>query len=261
MGKIQISGKIIETKAVAFDKDGTLFQATPFWQEIDRLRKSKFSQVVGKKYEPLWEKAVGFVPPNQVDFKGLLAVASEEEEIIVVASLLYQIKKYPWHRCKELATTIFEESNEQLSIEQAFHPIQGVTECIISLQKEGIYTGILTSDNKVRTKKCIDLLNIPSFQFLFTPEDVENGKPYPEMITKACEQLAIKSNELVMIGDTVVDVKMAKDAGSIAVGIANHEHAIKELTPYADFIITDYNDIQVLTKKDSRQSLSTASIS
>lgn len=92
MGKIQISGEVIETKAIAFDKDGTLFHAIPFWQEIDRMRKYKFSQIVGKKYEPLWEKAVGFVPPNKVDFKGLLAVASEEEEIIVVASLLYQIK-------------------------------------------------------------------------------------------------------------------------------------------------------------------------
>ncbi|MDZ5607660.1 HAD family hydrolase [Bacillus pseudomycoides] len=249
MGKIKISGKIIETKAIAFDKDGTLFQAIPFWQEIDRLRKYKFLQVVGKEYEQHWEKAVGFVPPNQVDFKGLLAVASEEEEMIVVASLLYQIKKYPWHRCKELAATIFEESNEQLSIEQAFHPIQGVTECIISLQKEGIYTGILTSDNKVRTKKCIDLLNLPPLHFLLTPEDVENGKPHPEMITKVCERLAIRPNELVMVGDTIVDVKMAKDAGSIAVGIANHEHAIEELTPYANFIISDYSDIQVLTKK------------
>ncbi|WP_459499349.1 HAD family hydrolase [Bacillus sp. C1] len=249
MGKIQILKKIIDAKAVAFDKDGTLFQAIPFWYEIDRLRKDKFFQIAGGTYQSLWENAVGFIPPDQIDFKGLLAVASEEEEIIVVASLLYQTTKYPWHHCKELATTIFEESNEQLSIEQAFHPIQGITECITSLQKEGIYTGILTSDNKVRTKKCIDLLNIAPLHFLFTPEDVENGKPHPEMIIKACRQLNIQPNELVMIGDTIVDVKMAKDAGSIAVGIANHEHAIKELTPYADFIITDYNDIQVFTKK------------
>lgn len=81
------------------------------------------------------------------------------------------------------------------------------------------------------------------------------------MITKACEQLNIKPNELVMVGDTIVDVKMAKEAGSIAVGIANHEHAIEELTPYADFIITDYSDIQVLTKKTVDKDLSTASIS
>ncbi|MDM5156558.1 HAD family hydrolase [Bacillus sp. DX1.1] len=249
MGKIQISGEIIETMAIAFDKDGTLFQAIPFWQEIDRLRKRKFLQIVGEEHQLLWEKAVGFVPPNQVDFKGLLAVASEEDEIIVVASLFYQITKYPWHHCKELATTIFKNSNEQLCITEAFHPIEGAAECIYSLQKEEIYTGILTSDNKVRTKKCIDLLNIPSLHFLLTPEDVENGKPHPEMIIKACKQLDIRPNELVMIGDTVVDVQMAKEAGSIAVGIANHEHAIEELTPYADFIITAYSDIQISTKK------------
>ncbi|MFJ8527986.1 HAD family hydrolase [Bacillus sp. NPDC094106] len=249
MGKIQISGEVIETKAIAFDKDGTLFQAIPFWQEIDRLRKQKFSQIVGEEYQLLWEKAVGFTPPNQVDFKGLLAVASEEEEMIVVASLLYQITKYPWHRCKELATTIFKDSNEQLCVTEAFHPIHGAADCIYSLQEEEIYTGILTSDNKLRTKKCIDLLNIPPLHFLFTPEDVDNGKPHPEMIIKACKQLDIRPSELVMVGDTVVDVKMAKEAGSIAVGIANHKHAIEELMPYADFIITDYSDIQVLTKK------------
>lgn len=48
-----------------------------------------------------------------------------------------------------------------------------------------------------------------------------------------------------MIGDTAVDVKMANDA----VGITNHEQAIEELTCYANFMITAYNDIQVLTKK------------
>ncbi|KEK26294.1 HAD family hydrolase [Bacillus gaemokensis] len=249
MEKIQISGEIIEINAIAFDKDGTLFQAIPFWQEIDRLRRQKFLQIVGEEYRLLWEKAVGFIPPNQVDFKGLLAVASEDEEIIVVASLFYQITKYPWHHCKEIATAIFRESNEQLCITEAFHPINGAAECIHSLQQAGIYTGILTSDNKIRTKKCIDLLHLPPLHFLFTPEDVENGKPNPEMILKTCKHLDIKPNELVMVGDTVVDVKMAKEAGSIAVGIANHEHAIEELTPYADFIISDYSDIQVLTKK------------
>ena len=249
MGKIQILGEVINAKAVAFDKDGTLFQAIPFWYEIDRLRKDKFSQIVGDGYESLWEKAVGFVHPNQVDFKGLLAVAPESDEIIVTASLLYQITKYPWHRCKELAASIFKESDEELCIEKAFHPIQGAANCISSLQSEGIYTGILTSDNKLRTKKCIALLDVPPLHFLLTPEDVTCGKPNPEMIIKTCTQLGIGTNELVMIGDTVVDVKMAKEAGSIAVGIANHEHAIEELTPYADFIITAYTDIQVLTKK------------
>ncbi|MGG2095346.1 HAD family hydrolase [Bacillus sp. S13(2024)] len=249
MGKIQILGETINAKAVAFDKDGTLFQAIPFWYEIDRLRKYKFLQIVGEGYESLWEKAVGFVHPDQVDFKGLIAVAPEEDEIIVTASLLYQITKYPWHRCKELASAIFKESDEELCIENAFHPIQGAADCINFLQSEGIYTGILTSDTKLRAKKCIELLPVSPLHFLLTPEDVTYGKPNPEMIIKTCKQLGIQTNELIMIGDTVVDVKMAKDAGSIAVGIANHEHAIEELTPYADFIITAYTDIQVLTKK------------
>lgn len=249
MGKITISNEVVSAKAVAFDKDGTLFQAVPFWYEIDRLRRAKFLQITGEKYQSQWEKAVGFVHPNEVDFKGLIAVAPEEDEIIVTASLLYQITKYPWHRCKEIAVQIFEESNRELRIKEAFHAIEGAESFITSLLDEGFFTGILTSDNKKRTKECVKLLNIPPLHFLCTPEDIENGKPHPEMITKTCEQLGIETNELIMIGDTVVDVKMAKAAGSIAVGIANHEHAVEELMPYADFIIRSYADIQVTSKK------------
>lgn len=249
MGKITILNKEVSAKAVAFDKDGTLFQAIPFWQEIDRLRRNKFLQITGEKYQSRWEKAFGFVHPNEVDFKGLIAVAPEEDEIIVTASLLYQITEYPWHRCKEIAVQIFEESNRELRVKEAFQTIAGVESFITSLYNEGFFTGILTSDNKERTKECVNLLNIPPLHFLCTPEDVSNGKPHPEMIIKTCEQLRIQADELIMIGDTVVDVKMAKAAGSIAVGIANHEHAVEELMPYADFIIRSYANIQVASKK------------
>lgn len=249
MGKITILNQEISVKAVAFDKDGTLFQAIPFWQEIDRLRRRKFLQITGEKYQARWEEAFGFIHPNEVDFKGLIAVAPEEDEIIVTASLLYQITKYPWHRCKEIAVQIFEESNRELRIQEAFQAIDGAESFITSLYNEGFFTGILTSDNKKRTKACVELLNTPPLHFLCTPEDVENGKPHPDMIIKTCKQLGIQTNELIMIGDTVVDVKMAKTAGSIAVGIATHEHAVEELMPYADFIIRSYADIQVASKK------------
>ncbi|EOW9529633.1 HAD family hydrolase [Bacillus cytotoxicus] len=60
---------------------------------------------------------------------------------------------------------------------------------------------------------------------------VGDRKPHPERRIKTCKQLDIRLEELIM-GDTVVDVKMAKEAGSIAVGIANDEHGIEELVYY-----------------------------
>ncbi|MED4728235.1 hypothetical protein P9597_08780 [Aneurinibacillus migulanus] len=41
-------------KVIAFDKDGTLFDALSFWQHIDALRKQEFLKIVGRNHEHKW---------------------------------------------------------------------------------------------------------------------------------------------------------------------------------------------------------------
>jgi phosphoglycolate phosphatase len=243
---LRINNKEIVVKAVGFDKDGTLFDAVSFWAHIDQLRKHQFLTVVGEEYADLWGKVMGFKAPDLVDHQGLLAVANTMEEIIVTAGLIYQLKGWPWTECKTLAESIFRFSDQNLRLQQAFRPRDRASEVIIALKKAGWFTGILTSDKRARTEDCMNLLGVKEhLDFLITPEVVEKGKPSPDMVYKACTQINISPEEIAVIGDSIVDIQMAKAAGSIAIGIVTHEGSREILSQEADIVIESLYDIEI----------------
>ncbi|MFH1835194.1 MAG: HAD family hydrolase [Methanobacteriota archaeon] len=57
------------------------------------------------------------------------------------------------------------------------------------------------------------------FDFVFTADDVENGKPDPAMILFACEKMIVGVDEILYVGDTKADVSAAKAAGCRMVGV------------------------------------------
>ncbi|WP_010267959.1 HAD family hydrolase [Paenibacillus senegalensis] len=232
-------------KCVAFDKDGTLFDAFGFWLYIDNLRKEAFASQVGEQYKEAWSRLMG-ITDTAVDHQGVLAVATTNEEIIMTAGLIYQLKAWPWVKCKQAAEEIFQTADKQMEIAQAFKKVEGVPDIFHKLTKAGIYTGILTSDSYARTEKCMELLEVQRLlDFIVTPEKVKNGKPAPDMVHTACQQLNIQPHEMAVIGDSVVDMKMAKQAGSLAVGIITYEGSEEVLAPEADVLITSINQIRI----------------
>ncbi|NOX60767.1 MAG: AI-2E family transporter [Chloroflexi bacterium] len=57
------------------------------------------------------------------------------------------------------------------------------------------------------------------FDAVITASDVRRLKPHPEPILAAAEQVGVKPEECVMVGDTTVDVRAAHAAGARAVGV------------------------------------------
>jgi HAD superfamily hydrolase (TIGR01549 family) len=83
-----------------------------------------------------------------------------------------------------------------------------------------------------------DLKNIDmnKFSLIISEEDLENKKPSGEGIVKICNQLKIPSNNAFYVGDSVVDIQAAKNAGckSIALleGMGLEKHLRKENPDY-----------------------------
>lgn len=79
--------------------------------------------------------------------------------------------------------------------------------------------GVITNTPRDRTLQVIDKLNLGNyFSTIVTSDDVENAKPSPEIIFKACKNLNVKPVKVVTIGDTLSDVKAGKAAGCTVIG-------------------------------------------
>ena len=57
------------------------------------------------------------------------------------------------------------------------------------------------------------------FQAVVTPDDVEQGKPDPEMLLEACRRLEVQPSRTVFVGDTDSDVQAGRAAGCTVIGI------------------------------------------
>ncbi|MBN3860097.1 HAD-IA family hydrolase [Neisseriaceae bacterium PsAf] len=56
-----------------------------------------------------------------------------------------------------------------------------------------------------------------------------HSKPNPDMILSICDELGIYPNEIIMVGDTIMDLLTAQNAHSDAVGLTTGAHSIELL--------------------------------
>ena len=92
--------------------------------------------------------------------------------------------------------------------------------------------GLITNTPKKSALSLLKKFNILRyFNIVVTSDDVKFGKPNPEIIEKACKLLNVKPFDVVIIGDTISDVKAAKSIGSTVIGIKiDADYSINKLS-------------------------------
>lgn len=89
-------------------------------------------------------------------------------------------------------------------------------DCIITLKKlkaRGIKTGIVTSKNHYRIDEALEKHNATNLiDVIIGFEDVEQAKPSPEGLLKAIDILRISKDDVIYVGDSLIDAQTAKNA-------------------------------------------------
>ena len=115
------------------------------------------------------------------------------------------------------------------------------------LREQDIKICLNTGYNKDIQNLLIDKLNLlDCIDDYISSEEVDRGRPYPYMI----ERLMFRNNieypqEVIKIGDSVVDIKEGKNAGCKTVGVlsgSNSKVQLKKEKP--DFIINNIMDLR-----------------
>jgi phosphoglycolate phosphatase len=98
------------------------------------------------------------------------------------------------------------------------------------LRRKGVRLGLVTASTRGVVEPNLRRLNLDGlFQARLFADDVSNGKPHPEALLRALDELGVPAGDAVYVGDTITDLEMARSAGArfAAVGATTPAQAFR----------------------------------
>lgn len=229
-------------KAIIFDKDGTLIQFHEFWISVaekvlyDIINKYKIHKNISKKIFP----AIG-IQGNKLIPDGIFAAKTSFD----LAKTWFEILQIPDLTLNEffsIITTLFEKYSHQQKNNIRLFP--GIKNVIIKLKDMHYTLAVITNDNLASTLQTLELTGIkPYIDFLGTDNGEIPAKPNPGWGKKFCDEFDLTPGQVIMVGDTPIDMQFGKNCGFYTIGVLNGVSDNENLQPDADEIIPSATDI------------------
>ena len=118
-----------------------------------------------------------------------------------------------------------------------------VLETLAELKKKGMILTIASSrshrtlDDFVRNLELSDTI-----VYVLGGEDVTQGRPDPQAVNMTLQKYGISPDEAIVVGDTVYDIEMGRNAGTMTCGVT-YGNGKRESMSEADWIIDDFGDL------------------
>ncbi len=116
------------------------------------------------------------------------------------------------------------DHKEALFRDQAhtLRPLPGAAELVRDLHAHGWRQAIGSSAPHANIALLLDVLGLsPYFQALVSGDDVQHGKPHPEIFRTGLERLGVASAQGVVVEDAVAGVQAGVAAGAFTIGVTN----------------------------------------
>jgi phosphoglycolate phosphatase len=109
-------------------------------------------------------------------------------------------------------------------------PIEGALEIVQRVRDAGLKTAILTNNGRPAVDKIVKQLPLNDyFDLIFTRHETPKPKPFPDGLLKVASELGVGKNEVVYIGDALIDGTAASRAGIEFWGVETGETPAEKL--------------------------------
>nr|ADI22867.1 predicted phosphatases [uncultured gamma proteobacterium HF0500_32L01] len=250
MAILKLRDCVFDTKVIVFDKDGTLIDFNTIWGS--RMVSATESMVLacqgGDDLRSRIFHTVGYsLELNETLGCGPLATAPIVQLETIVATVLHQAG-IRWDAAISLAAEHLTKKMVALPTTDEISPRADLTSLFQLLRDAKIRLAVATTDNRLLAEKCLEVIGIKSLVEQLLCGDDENGprKPDPAVLHRIAEFFDEPVNRLVMVGDTVSDLEMAKTVGAVAVAITGGAGSRSELEQQADVVIDSLEEICVV---------------
>lgn len=123
--------------------------------------------------------------------------------------------------------------------------ITGIPELLLKLQKVSIPTAVASSSPMEFIKVIINNLNLNNyFQFLLSGDEVEHGKPAPDIYLTAAKRLDVLPSDCFVLEDSHNGATAAKRAGMTCIGFQNPNSGKQDLS-IADVLVNTITQIDI----------------
>lgn len=227
----------MEIKGILFDKDGTLLQFDTVWIKVMDEVIEELLKLIGETGNRTLKKrlcqAIG-LRDGEVDEKGHLASGTSIDISNAFQAVLPE--RIPFLR-QWMSEKILSKTKESI---ECVKPVCHLSSLFANIKQKGVVIGVATADDYETTVLCLQHLGIESdIQFLGT-SDLYEKKPSSQVVEKFCEQFGLEKEEVAFVGDTVVDLKTAKNGKvGYGIGVLSGVGSAQELQHLADFVIPD----------------------
>jgi len=248
MPELKALNTSVKADLVVFDKDGTLIDFHTLWGPRVKRAIDAICASLGwdQSLTNMLTTALGYDPQTaQVVSQGPLATAPISELEIVVATILFQ-HQMSWEHAKYLASEHFGPVMSALPQPTEIKPLGDVHTAITRLKSCGVQVAIATSDDRAPTEAALRELNLTQTVDLILCADDPGtpSKPNPQVLHHISQQLVVGIDRTVMVGDTVSDLAMARQAGvALTVGITGGADKTAELESYADVLLSSVDGL------------------
>ena len=203
--------------AVVFDMDGLMFNTEDVYilvgTELLRRRGQQFT-------EQLKDAMMGLRPraalQTMIDHCGL---------------------NERWERLAEESVEVFIGL-----LDEHLGMMPGLGELLDALEAARIPKAIATSSDRRLAEACLEAFGLkPRFEFLLTAEDVEHGKPHPQVYLTAAKRLDLAPERVLVLEDSENGCKAASAAGVFTVAVPG-EHSREHDFSMADLVAEGLGD-------------------
>jgi len=119
--------------------------------------------------------------------------------------------------------------------------VPGFPEFLLQLDSAAFPSAVATSGSRSRVEQTLETLNLcKRFRAVVTGNDVERGKPDPDLFLLAAQALQIDPGRILVCEDAVAGVLAAKTAGMKCVGIAANGRESSLQQAGADLVVKDF---------------------
>ena len=233
----------MRTEAVIFDKDGTLLDFDAFWVSVSVSAIRELLVRFGREEIPTEAFLSAFgVTDGVTDIDGVLCKGTYEEMGEVAHGVLSA------YGCAATRKDVIAALNEAYKKNTASGTVKPtdprLAETLTELKSRGIRLAVVTTDNTYITRKSLESLGVwELFDAVYTDDGHTPTKPDPFCAEDLCRRFGLSKEGVVMVGDTMTDVRFAKNAGIRVFALAKDEKCRARLSPYADAVVEKLSEI------------------